>query len=78
MTDRRIAFLSLDVDLYEPTRASLEFFFPRLAEGGAVFLDDYGFYKTFPGAGKAVDEYLLKAPHGYFLRMPFGSALIIK
>jgi O-methyltransferase len=78
VAERRIVFLSLDVDLYEPTRDSLEFFFPRLAEGGAVFLDDYGFYRTFPGARKAIDEYLLKAPHRHLLRMPFGSALIIK
>lgn len=78
LSDRRIGFLSLDVDLYEPTRDSLRFFFPRLVEGGTVFLDDYGFYRTFPGARKAVDEYLAGVPHRHLLRMPFGSALIIK
>lgn len=76
--DRRLGFLSVDVDLYEPTRDSLRFFFPRLVEGGMVYLDDYGFYRTFPGARKAVDEYLAGVPHRSLLRMPFGSALIIK
>jgi hypothetical protein len=78
VADRRIGFLSLDVDLYQPTRDSLRFFFPRLADGGMVYLDDYGFYRTWPGARKAVDEYLAGVPHRHLLRMPFGSALIIK
>jgi O-methyltransferase len=78
VADRRFAFLALDVDLYEPTRDSLQFFFPRLVDGGAVFLDDYGFHRSFPGARKAVDEYLSNVPHRHLLRMPFGSALIIK
>ena len=76
--EKRFGFLALDVDLYEPTRDSLRFFYPRLAEGGMVYLDDYGFYRTFPGARKAVDEYLAGAPPQHLLRMPFGSALIIK
>lgn len=76
--ERRLGFLSVDVDLYEPTRDSLRFFFPRLVEGGMVYLDDYGLYRTFPGARKAVDEYLAGVPHRHLLRMPFGSALIIK
>lgn len=78
VADRRLGFLSLDVDLYEPTRDSLSFFFPRLVEGGTVFLDDYGYYRTFPGARKAVDEYLAGVPHRHLLRMPLGGAIIIK
>lgn len=50
----RIALLHIDVDLFEPTKISLEIFFPRLVKGGVLILDDYG---AFPGANKAIEEY---------------------
>ena len=78
VADRQFGFLSLDVDLYEPTRDSLRYFFPRLVDGGTVFLDDYGHYRTFPGARKAVDEYLEEVPHRHLVRLPLGGAIIIK
>jgi hypothetical protein len=77
IADRRFSFLSVDVDLYEPTYQSLNHLFPHLMKNGAVYLDDYG-YRTFPGARIAVDEYLAHQPESRLLRMPFGSALVIK
>ncbi len=50
------AFVHVDVDLYEPTKACLEYFVPRLSPGGVLICDDYGSI-AFPGAGKAWDEY---------------------
>jgi len=50
----RIALLNLDVDVLEPNIAILETFWPRMAHGGILILDDYG---IFPGATQAVDEY---------------------
>lgn len=35
------AFVSLDVDLEEPTYQGLHFFFPRISEGGYMFIHDY-------------------------------------
>jgi hypothetical protein len=78
VADRHFGFFSLDVDLYEPTLQSLQFFFPRLCENGTAFLDDYGYYRTFPGARKAVDEFLAGVLANQFIRMPFGSAVIVK
>lgn len=52
----RIALLNLDVDLYEPTKAALETFYPLVAPGGLVLLDEYG-ARQFPGATRAVEEY---------------------
>jgi hypothetical protein len=49
------AIVNLDMDLYGPTKETLEHVFPRVARGGVVILDDY---EGFPGAKKAVDEYL--------------------
>lgn len=53
------AFVHVDVDLYEPTLACLEYFMPRLAPGAVLINDDYA-SPLFPGGGKAWDEYFLK------------------
>lgn len=74
--DRRFGFVHIDVDLYQPIRDSLEFFYPRMVSGGIIVLDDYGFL-CFPGAKKATDEFL--ATHScFFMSLPSGSAFIIK
>lgn len=52
----RFAFVSIDCDLYEPIRAGLDFFWPRLNPGGAVFVHDYS-SGHWPGATRAVDEF---------------------
>lgn len=50
------SFVHIDVDLYEPTLKSLEFFFPRLLDGGIIVCDDYNSH-GFNGAKKAWDEF---------------------
>lgn len=35
--DEKFAFVNLDMDLYEPIKAGLEFFYPRLSQGGGDF-----------------------------------------
>ncbi len=51
------AFVHLDVTLYEPTLAALEYFYPRLVAGGVVICDGSIFC---PGAKKAWDEFCAK------------------
>lgn len=53
----RFAFAHLDVDLYQPTRDSIEFIYPRLNDGGVLLCDDYG-SSLCSGATKAIDEFL--------------------
>jgi len=50
----RIAVLRLDTDWYESTRIELEQLYPRLAPGGVLIIDDYGYWQ---GARKAVDDF---------------------
>jgi hypothetical protein len=50
-------FVHLDVDLYQPTKAGLEYFGPRMAVGGVIVLDDYGARKC-PGIHRAAEEFL--------------------
>lgn len=50
------AFVSLDVDLYAPTKAALTLFWPRMSPGGCIMVHDYN-STQFSGAGKAVREF---------------------
>lgn len=56
LPDASWSFVHIDVDLYEGTLASLEYFQPRLAQGGVIVCDDYG-STLFPGARSAWDEF---------------------
>ena len=75
----RFYLVSLDADLYAPTLAGIEFFYPRLLSGGMIVLHDYN-SRRFRGAKKAVEAY--EAAHGPLLLVPLsdlhGSAVIIR
>ena len=77
--DKKFQFVHLDVDLYEPTRDSLNFFYPKLEQGGVIVCDDYNF-STFPGAKKAWDDFFTdkKNNYNFFYETPFGGCFVIK
>lgn len=52
----RISLLHLDVDLYEPTLAALEAFWPRILPGGILLLDEVAI-REWPGEMLAVEAY---------------------
>ena len=54
LENQRFAFVHLDADLYEPTKAGLSFFCERMSRGGIVLVHDYN---AWLGARKAVDEF---------------------
>lgn len=56
----RFHFVHLDVDIYEPTLFSLNFFLPRMMPGGIVCVDDYK-KKSCPGVRQAVDQVLAES-----------------
>jgi O-methyltransferase len=70
------SFVHVDVDLYEPTRDSIAFFYPRLSAGGILVCDDYGF-AVCPGATKAIDDYLSDKPEK-MLSLSDGGGFFIK
>jgi O-methyltransferase len=76
VADRRFAFVHIDVDLYQPTKDSLDFFYERMNPGGAILCDDYGF-STCPGVRKAMDDFFAERPET-LLNIPSGHSLIIK
>ena len=76
VADRHFSLVHLDVDLYEPTRDSLEFFYPRMTPGGFIISDDYGF-TTAPGVTRAIDEFFANRPEKP-IHLPTGQALIVR
>jgi len=76
--EKKFSFVHIDVDLYYPTKDSIEFFFPRLVTGGIMVFDDYGYTRQFPGAKKAVDETLELIDVRFFISLPSGQAYLIK
>jgi len=52
--DKRFSFVHLDVDLYQPTRDALEFFYPRVNTGGMFLIHDYLWAE---GIRQAVQEF---------------------
>lgn len=76
---RRFALVNIDVDLYQPTRDALEFFWPRLNPGGAVFIDDFHIV-DWPGATRAVEGFVdgLSSPPAAMLPLALGGIILRK
>lgn len=74
---QQVAFIHIDVDLYEPTLHSLTFFYEKLVPGGCMAIDDYAL-SQFLGCQKAVDEFIAKNKYSFFLKHPLGGCCIIK
>ena len=77
LEDRRFRFVLLDADLYEPIKAGLECFWPRLVPGGVILAHDY--LSGYPGVRKAIREFF--EPQG-ITPVPWpdrvGTAVVVK
>jgi O-methyltransferase len=72
--ETKIRFAHIDVDQYQSTKDCVEFIFPRLAIGGVILIDDYGFPACY-GAREAIDTYFENRPEKP-LALPTGQAVI--
>ncbi|MGH7771456.1 MAG: TylF/MycF/NovP-related O-methyltransferase [Candidatus Binatia bacterium] len=59
--DKKFSFVNLDVDIYQSTLSGLEFFYPRLNQGGIILSHDYRSLSC-PGVKKAFDEFFSDKP----------------
>ena len=72
----RFSFVHIDVDLYQPTKESIEFFYSRMSPGGVLVCDDYRF-SSCPGATKACDDFLADKPEK-MIGLSAGGGFFIK
>ena len=77
VADRSFCFVNVDVDLYAPTRDSIEFFYPRMVPGGVMLFDDYGSGFQSPGTAKAIDDFMADKPESV-IASPTAQAFIVK
>jgi O-methyltransferase len=69
-------FVHIDLDLYEPIKGSLEYFYPKLVRGGIIICDDYGSL-YWPGAKQAIEEFAVDKGIR-FISLSSGQAVFIK
>ncbi len=75
LPDQTFAFVNIDADLYKPTLAALQFFYPRMAHGGVIFVHDYN--HNWEGARKAVDEFVATIPEVPFPVADWQGSVVI-
>ncbi|MGH9471120.1 MAG: TylF/MycF/NovP-related O-methyltransferase [Terriglobales bacterium] len=72
----RFSLVHVDCDIYDSVRACCEWFYPRLAPGGLLVFDDYG-WPSCPGVRTAVDEFFATRPECP-LPVGQGQALVVR
>lgn len=73
LEEERYAFVNIDVDLYKPILAGLEYFWPRMVDNGYIFVHDY-FSFSYAGTRKAIEEFSEKYQAGF---IPIGDTLSV-
>lgn len=76
--DPRFCLVHIDCDLYAPSKAALDYFYPRLVRGGFLVMHDYSSLR-WKGLQKAVDEFFADKPE-FVIPIPdkSGSAVLRK
>ena len=63
LENEKFSFVSIDVDLYLSTLEGLEFFYPRISEGGYILIHDYNNpYESNNAVFRAVKEFMSNKP----------------
>lgn len=74
--ERRVAYLSIDMNIVAPEVAALDFFWDRLVPGGVVVLDDYA-WATHRAQQAALDAFVA-TKGAMILSLPTGQGLLIR
>ena len=69
----RISLLYLDANLYEPTKAALDYLFPLVVPGGIIAFNAYGQH-PWEGETRALDEFFISSKCNFKIkRFPFST-----
>ena len=74
VSDKRFAFVHLDVDLKSSTLGCLGFFYDRMLPGGIILTHDYSY---LDGVRAAFDEFLAGRPERA-IELPTSQAMLVK
>ena len=74
LKEEKFSLVNLDLDLYEPTKSALEFFYSRMNKGGILMSHDYS---TVPAIKKVFDDFFKDKPETII--QTFGShGMVVK
>lgn len=77
ITDKKIHFIHMDMDVYPPTKFALEYFWPQLPVGGMIVGDDYGTLSCF-GMKKAIDDFVAETSDCFHMHLITGQVVLVK
>lgn len=72
-----LAFVHIDVDIYESAAKSFDWAWPKVADYGMVVFDDYG-YSSTEGVTDFVNSFIKNKPDAMFMFNMGGQAVVIK
>jgi O-methyltransferase len=75
LRENNYALVNMDADLYIPTKAGLEYFYPRISPGGVIMIHDYN--EKWEGLMKAVDEFAATIPEPLVVIPDLDSTVMI-
>lgn len=73
---QKIVYLSIDLNSAKPTIDTLNLFYPRLARGGIIIFDDYG-WQNYKDTKEVVDAFFSDKP-GILLKLPTAQAIYFR
>lgn len=76
-SDAKYCLVHIDCDLYAPIRSALNYFYPRLVEGGFLIIHDYASL-WWPGAEKAVDEFFANKPESVIMMPDISGSVFVR
>jgi O-methyltransferase len=77
LDETTFSFVHLDADLYKPTIAALNYFYPKLSPGAVMIIHDYN--HSWDGVREAIDEFSQTIPESFVAIADWqGSAMIVK
>jgi len=77
VTNKKFAFVHIDVDIYQSIKDCCEFFYERMTKGGIMIIDDYGFQGYELAAKKAVDDFFIEKSE-IPITLRNGQCLVLK
>jgi len=69
------SLVNIDVDLYDPYKQCIDFFYPRMVDGGLMLFDEYEFHGC-PNSTKVINEFILSIEYYNIYR--HGNRLTVR
>ncbi|MDP4281643.1 MAG: TylF/MycF/NovP-related O-methyltransferase [Bacteroidota bacterium] len=77
LAEMKFSLVNIDADLYLPTKAGLEFFYPRLSPGGVILVHDHN--SRWKGILRAIAEFSGSIPEStVIIPDKEGTAMIVR